>query len=256
MDPMAKRILPVVAACAISFAIPVQAGFNLDVLKQLGVGGGAPTSGSSESGPSALSQSEMSGGLKEALAKGVKHAVSQLGRNDGFLDDPSVKIPLPGSLAKVESVLRALHQEKLADEFVATMNHAAEQAVPQAADVFSNAIKKMTLQDARGILSGPQDAATQYFKKSSEAELRQRFRPIVESATAKAGVTASYKKMMNKAGPVAQFMGGAEDLDGYVTDKALDGLFLKIAEEEKAIRTNPVARTTDLLKKVFGGVGN
>jgi hypothetical protein len=257
MNRMAKCILPI-AICSACIAMPAQAGFNLDVLKQLGIGDSAataPDKSPTATSTAGLSQAEMSGGLKEALDKGVKHAISQLGRNGGFLNDSSVKIPLPESLAKIESVLRSLHQERLADEFVASMNHAAEKAVPEAADVFSNAVRAMTMQDVQGILSGPDNAATQYFRKTSEAELRERFRPIVESATTKAGVTAAYKNMMNKAGPLAQFMGGAEDLDGYVTNKALDGLFLKIAEEEKAIRTNPVARTTDLLKKIFGSQG-
>jgi hypothetical protein len=240
-----------------------QADFKDEMLKQLG----NLNSGSNASAPatetatpsstalSGLSQSDMSKGLKEALSKGVKNAISQLGKNNGFLNDPSVKIPMPGSLAKVESLMRTLHQDKLADQFVATMNHAAEKAVPEAASVFSDAIKSMTLEDAEGILKGPDDAATQYFRKKSEATLTERFRPIVSSATAQAGVTASYKKMMNKAGSMAQFLGSANDLDGYVTSKTLDGLFSKIAVEEKAIRTNPVARTTDLLKKVFGSLG-
>ncbi len=239
-----------------------QADFKDDMLKQLGnLGTGskasAPASDAqSSTALSGLSQGDMSKGLKEALSKGVKNAISQLGKNNGFLNDASVKIPMPENLAKVEKLLRTLHQDKMADEFVATMNHAAEKAVPEATSVFSDAIKSMTLEDAEGILKGPDDAATQYFRKKSEATLTERFRPIVTAATAKAGVTASYKKMMNKAGSMAQYLGSANDLDGYVTAKALDGLFTKVAAEEKAIRTNPVARTTDLLKKVFGSLGN
>lgn len=199
-----------------------------------------------------MSQTEMAAGLKEALGKGVKTAIHQLGRNGGFLNDPSVRIPMPGYLGRVEGLLRSLHQEKLADEFVDTMNHAAEEAVPQAASVFSAAIKQMTMKDVEGILRGPDNAATQYFQRTSEAELRQRFRPIVTAATNKAGMTSAYKNMMAGAGPMAQMLGGDADLDSYVTQEALNGLFIKIADEEKAIRTNPVARTTDLLKKVFG----
>lgn len=241
--------------CAALYSAHVHAGFNLDMLKQLGIGSQEATQEQrTEANPvsAKLSQQEMDQALKQALSKGVQHAVEMLGKNGGYLDDPSVKIPMPRNLAKVESVLRSLGQEKLADEFVATMNHAAEKAVPEAATVFSNSLKQMTLQDVEGILKGPDDAATQYFRKTSSAQLKERFLPIVEAATNQAGVTAAYKRMMAKAGPLAQFMGGAQDIDGYVTDKALDGLFLKIAEEEKAIRTNPVARSTDLLKKVFG----
>lgn len=240
------------------------ADFGSDLIKQLGtLGSGAltesqhattanapaPTSGMAQGN---LSQSEIERGLKEALSKGVRTAINQLGQKNGFLDDASVKIPMPGVLGQVEGLLRSAHQEALADEFVATMNHAAEKAVPVAASVFANAIQKMTMQDVRGILNGPDDAATQYFRRTSDAELIQRFRPIVAAETQKAGVTSAYKNMMNQAGPLAQMLGGGTDLDGYITEKALDGLFLKVAEEEKAIRTNPVARSTELLKKVFG----
>ena len=113
----------------------------------------------------------------------------------------------------------------------------------------------MTLEDARGILKGPDDAATRYFRKTGEAQIRERFMPIVRQATEQAGVTSAYKRLMQRAGPYAQLMGSqATDLDGYVTDKAMDGLFKMIAEEEKRIRQDPLARTTDLLKKVFGAV--
>jgi hypothetical protein len=240
-----------------------QASFKDDMLKQLGTlntgsNAVAPASNNSTvtpTGISSLSQAEISQGLKEALAKGTKNAIAQLGKNGGFLNDAGVKIPMPDSLAKVEKLMRKLHQDQLADQFVATMNHAAEKAVPEAADVISDALKAMTLEDVQGILKGPDDAATQYFRKNSEAKLTERFRPIVSSATEQTGVTSAYKKMMGKAGPMAQFLGSANDLDGYVTAKTLDGLFIKLAAEEKAIRTNPVARTTDLLKKVFGSVG-
>lgn len=242
-----------------------RADFSADMLNQLGNLIAPPTpaptspSGTRSQGnvyqgthAQGLSQREMDRGLKEALSKGVQTAIRQLGRNGGFLNDPSVRIPMPGALGQVEGLLRSLHQERLADEFVDTMNHAAEQAVPQAASVFSDAIKHMTMHDVEGILRGPDDAATQYFQRTSEAQLLRRFRPIVTDATNKAGVTYAYKNMMDQAGPVARMMGGNTDLDSYITQEALKGLFTKIAEEEKAIRTNPVARSTDLLKKVFG----
>lgn len=227
------------------------AGFADDLLKRLdGVGGGgSPESPSERFG---LTQGEMDRGIREALTKGVQTAVRQLGRQGGFLDDPEVRIPLPGGLQKVEDVLRGLRQGKLADEFVQTMNHAAERAVPEATEVFYDAIRGMTLADVRGIVNGPNDAATQYLQRSSSDELTTRFRPIVEGATDKAGVTGAYKQMMSRAGPAAQLLGASTDLDGYVTEKALDGLFLKVAEQERLIRTDPYARTTDLLKKVFG----
>jgi hypothetical protein len=136
------------------------------------------------------------------------------------------------------------------------MNQAAEKAVPEAAVLFSDAIAQMSMADAKSILKGPDDAATQYFRKTSEAKLKERFLPIVQAATDQAGVTAAYKKLMQKAGPTAQLLGvGATDLDAYVEGKAVDGLFKMIAAEEKRIRQDPLARGTDLLKKVFGSLG-
>jgi Protein of unknown function (DUF4197) len=208
----------------------------------------------------ALTQDQMVGGLKEALGKGAQQAVASLGKQDGFLKDAGVKIPMPESLQKVEKTLRTLRQDKLADEFVTTMNRAAEQAVPEAAAVLGDSVKQMSITDAKTILTGTNNAATQYFRRTSETNLHARFLPIVKTATEKAGVTAAYKRMTDKAGGGFGGMGSlfgkqAPDLDSYVTGKTLDGLFLKIAEQEKLIRENPVARTTDLLQKVFGAVG-
>lgn len=203
----------------------------------------------------ALSQDEIVRGLKEALGKGAESAVARLGKEGGFLNDAAVKIPMPDSLARVEKVLRQLGQGRYADEFVATMNHAAEKAVPEAAGILAEAIRDMTLEDAQAILKGPEDAATRYFRQKSEARLTERFRPIISQATDQAGVTAAYKKMVGKAGAWAGMLGvGNDDLDGYVTAKSLDGLYKMVAAEEKAIRANPVARTTDLLRKVFGSL--
>lgn len=197
---------------------------------------------------------EISGGLKEALSKGVKFAINTLGKENGFLDNARVKIPLPKSLQKLEKGLRLAGQGKAVDEFVGSMNHAAEKAVPVAIDVFVDAIKQMSFDDARKILfSGQNDSATQFFRRTGEETLRGKFRPIVEEFTEKTGVTNKYKTMIGKAGFAAQFLGkDATDLDGYVTQKALDGLFLLVADEEKKIRENPLGRTTSLLKKVFG----
>ena len=197
--------------------------------------------------------SEMIAGLKEALNKGTQFAVDNLGKEGGFLDNEKVRIPMPSSLAWIEKTLRTLRQDRLADEFVASMNHAAEQAVPEAAAIFGDAIQQMTLEDARGILTGPDDAATQYFRRTTSDALTAKMRPIVEQATSRTGVTANYKKMTEQAGGLTSLLSTeATDLDGYVTEKTLDGLFLMVAEEEKRIRENPLARTSDLLKKVFG----
>lgn len=200
-----------------------------------------------------LTNAEMVSGLKQALEKGTQFAVNSLGKEGGFLDNSAVKIPMPDSLSWVEKSLRSLHQDALADEFIDTMNHAAEQAVPEAAAIFGAAIQNMSVPDAQGIVAGPDDAATQYFRTNTEAALTEKMRPIVEAATARAGVTSAYKNMTARAGGMTSLLSGdATDLDSYVTGKTLDGLFLMIAEEEKKIRENPLARSTDLLKKVFG----
>jgi hypothetical protein len=220
------------------------------------------TNTSAASPASSLSQDQMTGGLKEALGKGVEHAVAALGHDGGFLTNLSVKIPMPGKLQTVEKALRLAGQNQLADDFVGSMNHAAEQAVPAAAGVFGDAIKQMTIEDARGIISGPDDSATQYFRKTTRTNLFTRFYPVVQKATDEVGVTAKYKQMMShytSATSLGSMFGSgstakleATDIDTYVTDKAMDGLYKMVAEEEKNIRSNPVARTSDLLQKVFG----
>jgi hypothetical protein len=216
----------------------------------------------STAGVAGLSQDQMVQGLKEALGKGVQTAVANLGQNDGFLTNLNVKIPLPGKLQSVEKALRAAKQDKYADEFVDTMNHAAEQAVPQAASVFSDSIQQMSITNAQAILTGTNEAATQYFRKTTSTNLYAKFLPIVKAATDKCGVTAAYKNMMSKVGASSQVTGllgktglvkpEDMDIDAYVTNKALDGLFTMVAAEEEKIRANPLARTTDLLKTVFG----
>ncbi|MEN8207051.1 MAG: DUF4197 domain-containing protein [Pseudomonadota bacterium] len=200
-----------------------------------------------------LSNTEMVTGLKEALNKGTQFAVDKLGQPGGFLDNKKVRIPMPDSLTWVESSLRTVGQDELADEFIATMNQAAEQAVPEAAEVFGQAIQNMSVEDAQGILTGPDDAATQYFRTNTESALTDRMRPIVESATARTGVTSAYKQMVGSAGGLTSLLSdSAADIDGYITTRTLDGLFLMIAKEERKIRKNPVARSSELLQKVFG----
>ncbi len=234
-----------------------------------GTTGVAGLVGQATSDLSSLSQDQMVEGLREALGKGLEQAVAQLGREGGYLSNPSVKIPMPEKLQKFESLLHTMKQDKLADDFVATMNHAAEQAVPKAARVFAGALKQMTIADGKAILSGADDAATQYFQKATQADLYAKFLPIVQKATETAGVTGAYKKLMAKVNvsDISQKLGGLgsalgsavpdkdlTDIDAYVTNKSMEGLFKMVAEEEKTIRKNPVARTTDLLQQVFGAV--
>lgn len=246
----ARQIAPLLA-----LLIPLNSPAGLqDLLDKLPLPG---KSADSNSVSAALTDTEVTAGLKEALDKASAQAVDSLGRSGGFLNNPKVRIPMPEHLAWVEKSLRGVGQDALADEFVGTMNSAAEQAVPLALEQFRNAIQAMTIEDAKGILSGPDDAATQYFRQQSESSLHSQFMPVVSNATQQAGVTASYKAMVDKADFLGGLMNtGGLDLDQYITDKTLDGLFLMVAEEEKQIRENPVARSTELLKKVFGAGTN
>ncbi|MDI1298158.1 DUF4197 domain-containing protein [Methylotenera sp.] len=203
-----------------------------------------------------LSNTEASGGLKEALKQGVGKAVSTLGATDGFLGNPDVKIPLPNSLKKVEKVMKMMGMGKQSDELILKMNRAAEAAVPEAKTLLINSIKKMSVADAKAILTGPQDAATQYFKKTTSAQMSEKFLPIVTKATEKVQLAETYNKyaeMGSKYGVVKK-----EDakIEQYVTNKALDGVYLMIAKEEAAIRQDPVGQASSLLKKVFGSLGN
>ncbi|MFT4046651.1 MAG: DUF4197 domain-containing protein [Solimonas sp.] len=200
-----------------------------------------------------LDDSQIVAGLREALAQGAMRAVDELGRPDGFWKDPSVRIPLPDPLAGAEKTLRQFGQGNKLDSFQLTLNRAAENAVPQVAIALGDAVRQMDIRDARALLDGPADAATQYFRRVSGASLRDRMLPIVQNATAGVGVTQSYKKLAGQIGPWLRPSGKSiSDLDGYVTDKALDALFAKIAAEEAAIRQNPAARGTELLRAVFG----
>jgi uncharacterized protein DUF4197 len=218
-------------------------------------------SGAASAALNGLSQDQLVGGVKQALSNGLQHAVGQLGHEGGFLTNLDVKIQMPAKLQLVEKTLRSLKQDKLADNFVIAMNHAAEQAVPEATAVFADAVRQMSIEDAKAILTGPNDAATQYFRRTTTTNLFERFHPIVQKATASAGVTSAYKKMTAAAAGsnntftkgLSNLMGSdAMDVDSYVTNKALDGLFKMVADQEAKIRANPAARTTDLLQKVFG----
>ena len=212
----------------------------------------------------ALTPDDMTKGLKEALAKGAKSAITNLGRPDGFLKNMDVKIPLPESLKKIETAARVAGQGQMVDDFTVSMNRAAEQAVPAGLNILADSITKMSIADAQSILKGPPDAATQYFKRTSEAALAEKFHPIIAKSTDAVGVTQKYKALTGSFGDLKGFSGlfgskatksaDALDVDKYVTSKALDGLFKMVAAEEKSIRANPAARTTDLLKKVFSSV--
>jgi hypothetical protein len=195
----------------------------------------------------------LSAGLKQALEQGAERAVAALGREDGFYRHPQLKIPMPEKLRKLESGLRRLGQDKRADEFVLSLNRAAEAALPHAREVMLDAIRAMSVDDAVGIVKGPPDAATRYFRARSEAALTQRFTPIVTAATDRVGVTRRYKQLVNDNAMLARLVDTRDlDIDAYIARQALDALFRLIADEEQRIREQPLARTTELLRQVFG----
>ncbi|WP_428826425.1 DUF4197 domain-containing protein [Azonexus sp. IMCC34842] len=202
----------------------------------------------------AISTGDASAGVKEALAKGADYAVASLGKDNGFLGNSKVKIPLPGYLQKAEKGLRMFGMGKQADELVNTMNHAAENAVAEAKPILSDSIKKMSVQDAKGILTGGEDSVTQYFKRTSSEQLTRKFMPIVKTETKKLQLAEQYNSFAGKAASAGLIDQKDADVDSYVTQKAMDGLFLIIAEEEKKLRANPVGAGSDLLKKVFGAL--
>lgn len=200
----------------------------------------------------ALADSEIVQGLRAALAHGTKNAVLQLGRTDGYWASERFRIPLPKTVTQADQLLRIGGYGPKLDELHLSFNRAAEKAVPVAADVFSLAVQKLTLTDARNILKGAPDAATQYFKQTTGPTLSAQFKPLVAQVTAQAGLVQQYDKLMARAGPFASLAGVKMDVNAYVTNKALEGLFVRVAEEEKSIRSNPAARTSEILKKVFG----
>jgi len=244
-----------VSLMLLSICVPAKAGL-LDFLKPPSTSSNLTTMVGA-----ALPEDQIVGGLKQALGKGVEHAVAYLGRTNGFLTNVLVHIPMPSKLQTVEKGLRAAGEGPLVDEFIASMNHAAEQAVPAAAAVFGDSIQQMSIADAKAILTSTNDAATEYFKRTASTNLYAKFYPLVQKATDSVGVTARYKQMMGKftaPDSIGGFLASktsikldAADIDAYVTGKAMDGLFAMVAQEEENIRANPVARTTDLLKKVF-----
>lgn len=202
-----------------------------------------------------LSNADAVSGLKDALAQGSIAAVSKLGVENGFLGNDKVKIPLPDALKRVEGGLRLLGMQKQADELVTAMNRAAEQAVPEAKTLLLGAIKNMSVQDAKGILTGNDTAATEYFRKSTSSQLTAKFLPIVTKATAKVGLAEKYNELAGKGAQLGLVDAKQARIENYVTQKTLDGLFLMVAEQEKAIRKDPVGSATGMAKKVFGLLG-
>lgn len=199
---------------------------------------------------SSLTNQEASSGLKDALSQGATKAVSLLGRTDGFLGNPKVKIPLPDNIRRIESGLRLIGMKKQAEELVVAMNRAAESAVPEAKALLVDAVRNMSLQDAKGILTGGDTACTEYFRRATSAQLAQRFLPIVTTWTQKVGLAQQYNSLVDKGASLG-LTGKDDKIEQYVTRKALDGLYAMIAEQERAIRQDPIGAATGAASKVF-----
>lgn len=227
-----------IPAALASEAYPGFGNFFKDAMKTLGLEQG-------------LSEKDIIDGLKQALEIGTGEAVALVSKKNGYLNNPKIKIPLPENVQKAEGILRNIGLGSKVDEFEQSMNRAAERAAPRAKSIFWDAIRNMTFTDARQILDGQDDAATAYFQQKTATQLQEAFQPIVNQAMSEVGVTQAYQSVDRKIRTLPFTQSLSVDLDAYVTDRALEGLFLMLAEEEKKIRRDPAARVTDLLKKVF-----
>ena len=260
-----------ITAVSLSFialaANPVNA-LNLDDLKaKLNQTNSSSTAPAANSAPAPSAAPTATGGmlakfsgkdqvtsLKQALTQGAETAVKNLAKENGYLGNDKVRIPLPDSLQKVDGALRKFGMGKYADELVTSMNRAAEAAVPEAKILLTGAVKKMTVEDARSILTGSDDAATQYFRKSTETALAGKFKPIINKEMLKVKVAEKYDQFAGKGVKFGLVDERDAKLDDYITRKALDGLFLMMAEQEKAIRANPLEATGSLARKVFSAI--
>lgn len=204
-------------------------------------------------GSGTLTNDEIIAGLKEALAVGTEKAVALVSQADGYYGNSDIKIPLPESVQKVEKFLRASGYGQKVDAFELSMNRAAERAAPEAKSIFGDAIKAMSFEDAKKILNGRDNEATLYFEDKTSDRLNRIFKPIVKDAMGEVGVTRSYQDLNARIESIPFGKSAGFDLDQYVTDGALKGLFTMLAEQERQIRTQPAARVTDLLQKVFAG---
>ena len=199
-----------------------------------------------------LEQATIISGLKEALALSTEKAIALVGKTDGYFGNQAIKILMPEKMRMVTDALGKMGMQKQVDEFILSMNRAAEKAAPKAASIFGDAIKNMNLEDAQKILNGGDTAATDYFKLKTSDSIYTEFKPIIAATMGEAGTTRLFENIMSKAKTLPLMSGIKFDLDDYVTKKSTDGLFVMLGQQEKMIRINPGARSTDLLKKVFG----
>jgi hypothetical protein len=214
----------------------------------------APMGHAHAQGLAALSGADATAGIKAALASGAKAAVQQLGQNGGFMDNPKVRIGLPGMLAEAEPLLKVTGQGKRLDELLAAMNHAAEQAVPLAAELLQRAIQSLTVGDAKRILTGGDTSVTEFFATKTRAPLGAQFLPVVHKATDGVQLAEKYQAVAGRAAQLGLLKKEDADLPGYVTGRTLDGLYLVIGEEERKIRQNPAQAGSAMLQKVFGAL--
>ena len=201
-----------------------------------------------------ISNTDAVSGLKQALNDGSLAAVAKLGVENGYFTNPQVKIPLPPSLKRAEGAMRALGMRKQADELVLSMNRAAEAAAPEAKQLLVDAVKKMSVQDAKKILTGGETAGTEYFKRTTSTQLHQRFLPIVKKATDRVGLAQQYNSIAGQGAALGLVREDQATIENYVTQKALDGLYFMIGEQEKAFRKNPLGASSDIVKRVFGAI--
>lgn len=216
--------------------------------------GALAISGLAAAGLDDITNAEALRGLRQALTDGSLAAVARLGVHDGFFANPRVKIPLPPSLQRVERGLRAFGMRREADELVLAMNRAAEAAVPEAKQLLTDAVRKMSIQDAKGILNGGDTAATDYFRRATRPQLTQRFLPIVKKATDRVGLAQQYNSLAEQGAALGLVKEDEASIERYVTQKALDGLYFVIGEQEKAFRRDPVGATSSIVRKVFGAL--
>ncbi|HET9404203.1 MAG TPA: DUF4197 domain-containing protein [Burkholderiales bacterium] len=211
-------------------------------------------SGHAQASLDSISNTDAVSGLRQALNDGSLAAVAKLGVQNGYFANPKVKIPLPPSLQRIESALRFAGMKKQADELVLSMNRAAEAAAPEAKQLLVDAVKKMSVQDAKKILTGGDTAGTEYFKRTTQSQLSQRFLPIVKKATDRVGLAQQYNSLAGQGAQLGLVKKDQATIEQYVTQKALDGLYLMIGEQEKAFRQNPVGASSDIVRKVFGAM--
>ncbi len=254
---LSKKIITALLVTTIAFSSSSYADWG-SFLKDLTTAGeellsNPDTASTVTSSASNLDYDTIVSGLKEALDVGTRQAVNSVSQKDGYLSNELIKIAMPTELQQASGLMRKFGLSALADEFEQSINHAAEAAAPQATNIIVGAIKEMSIEDANTILQGSDDAATQYFRDKTSAQLSELFRPSIESSLNQVGSTKYYNELTGQVAAVP-LIGETINLDlpGYVTEQALNGLFTVIAQEEKKIRENPAARTTELLKQVFG----